>query len=178
MSTPAPKGSPNGARKCGDAGHRNKGGKRCAANAIAGTDACRNHAGKPLAQAKAEGAIRLEVRQWMLDHHNGSQVDPRSMLLNLIAFWRWKTNRYGQLLGEAYEAAERLREAHGAGALLVAPDGGDADGDGSEHPAVQAARATWSACSPPAAWPRWWGTGMTRTGMAGCTRWMRASGRW
>ncbi|MGS2615111.1 hypothetical protein ACVCAH_11380 [Micromonospora sp. LZ34] len=128
-----------GARKCGDAGYRNKAGNPCGANPIAGTSACRIHAGKPLDQAKAEGAIRLEVRQWMLDGHDGSNVDPRSMLLNLIAFWRWKTNHYGRLIGEAYEAAERLREAHAAGGLLVAPDA--MDGDGSEHPAVQAARA-------------------------------------
>ncbi|MFG1659050.1 hypothetical protein ACGFIY_21210 [Micromonospora chersina] len=104
-----------------------------------GTEHCVSHAGKPKEQHKAEGAIRLEVRQWMLDSHDGSRIDPRSEILRLIAFWRWKTNRYGQLIGEAYEAAERLREAHGAGALLTAAD--PADGDGSEHPALQTARA-------------------------------------
>lgn len=138
MSDPMNTARPKGARKCGDAGHRNKAGQPCGANAIAGTDRCRNHAGKPLAQARAEGEIRLEVRRWMLDDHDGSKVDPRSTLLQLIAFWRWKANRYGQLVGEAYEAAERLRQAHEAGGLLVAADAGE--GDGSEHPALQSAR--------------------------------------
>jgi hypothetical protein len=139
MGSNVPKGTPTGARKCGDAGYRNKAGSLCGANAIAGTNACKNHAGKPLAQARAEGAIRLEVRQWMLDSHDGSRIDPRSEILRLIAFWRWKTNTYGRLVGEAYEAAERLRQAHDAGGLLVADEAGG--GDGSEHPALQAARA-------------------------------------
>lgn len=120
-------------------GGRNKDGSPCGGNVVEGTRTCRMHAGKPLDQVKAEGAIRIEVRQWMLDGHDGSRIDPRSEILRLIAFWRWKTNRYGQLIGEAYEAAERLREAHGAGSLLVADD--PSEGDGTEHPATQAARA-------------------------------------
>jgi hypothetical protein len=140
MGTTVPKGSPNGARKCGEAGHRNKAGGPCGANAIAGTNHCRNHAGKPLAQVKAEGAIRLEVRQWMLDGHDGAGVDPRSEILRLIAFWRWKATRYGQLIGEAYEAAERLKRAHESEALLLAGPGDDGSRSG-EHPALQVARA-------------------------------------
>lgn len=120
-------------------GGRRKDGSPCGGQVIEGTKTCRMHAGKPLAQAKAEGAIRLELRQWTLDGHDGSGVDPRSEILRLIAFWKWKTNLYGRLLGEAYTAAERLRQAHQAGGLLVADDPGD--GDGSEHPAVQTARA-------------------------------------
>lgn len=137
---PAPRVSDHATNpaKCGYYGYRNKAGQPCGQNVVRGTRSCKNHAGKSLEQAKAEGEIRLEVRQWMLDGHDGSGVDPRSEILRLIAFWRWKTNRYGQLVGEAFEAAERIRRAHEAGELLVA--GEDADGDGAEHPQVQAAR--------------------------------------
>lgn len=120
-------------------GGRNKDGSPCGGQVIEGTKTCRMHGGKRLEQLKAEGAINIEVRRWMLDGHDGAGVDPRSEILRLIAFWKWKTNRYGQLVGEAYEAAERLREAHAAGGLLVAGD--VSGGDGSEHPQVQAARA-------------------------------------
>lgn len=140
MDSDAAKGSPNGATKCYEFGHKNNRGGPCGANVIRGTSGCRRHAGKPPEQARAEGAIRLEVRQWMLDGHDGSGVDPRSEILRLIAFWRWKTNRYGHLIGDAYQAAERLREAHDAQELLVAGPADDGSRSG-EHPGLQVARA-------------------------------------
>lgn len=139
------------AHKCGHYGHKSKRTKRlCRAQVVAGTQHCKDHAGKTLEQHRAEGQIRLEAAaMWTLDGHDGSGLDPRVEILRLIAFWKWKANLYGKLLQEAYAAAESLRKAHQAGALLLAEpeeetrfDGeGEYDGVRYEHPSLQVARA-------------------------------------
>lgn len=109
------------------------------------------HAGKTAAEAKAEGSLRLEMSKWVFDSHGTTGVDPRTIVLQLIAYWQWRLNEYGRLQATAIEAAERLHRAHQAGKLLLAQDNADdqnlaADGgdDGqplSEPPALQVARA-------------------------------------
>lgn len=137
------------AHKCGHHRHLNKAGAWCGQNVVKGTTACRNHAGRTLDEQRARGQIRLELVKWTLDGHDGAGLDPRLEILRLIAFWKWKANFYGQLLGEAYEAANALKAAHEAGALLLAdpvtearytPDG-DYDGEIHEDPRLQTARA-------------------------------------
>lgn len=147
MGSPPVKGSRNAARKCYEFGHRNNRGEPCGANVIRDTTGCVKHAGKTKAKAKAEGEIRREIRQWTLDG-NDTTADPGLTLLQLIAYWRFRVNLYGQLLGEAYEAAERLRAAHESHALVVAAAGeaeetryDDEGREQPERPALQVARA-------------------------------------
>lgn len=125
------KGAPNAARKCYEFGHRNKAGKPCGANAIKGMKGCRRHAGKTLKRAKAEGAVVVELQRWGL---GDTTVDPGEVLLRLVTQSAARCELYGRLLGEAYEAAERLRASHAAGELVTAEPGDD------EAPAAQAAR--------------------------------------
>lgn len=104
------KGSPNGAKKCFEFGHRNNRGEPCGANVIAGTTGCRRHAGKRPATARAEGAVVLELRRWGLAGHE-EVADPGETLLRLVTQSAARCELYARLLAEAYEAAERLRAA-------------------------------------------------------------------
>jgi hypothetical protein len=125
-------------------GGRRKDGGPCGALIVAGTTTCARHAGVPQFKVVAEGEIRLEIRKWMVDGHDGTNLDLPALLLQLVAYWRWKLNEYGRLLGEAYEAAERLRQAHQAGELLTTEATVERDDEGNitfESPAIQAARA-------------------------------------
>lgn len=119
MSSEPVKGSRNAAVKCYTFGHKNSRGEPCGANVIKGTRGCKRHAGKPLAQAKAEGAIVEEFNRWRLADHDGSDADPAKTILQLVSYWRWKFDFVSKLLGEAYEAAERLRVAYAADKLVV-----------------------------------------------------------
>lgn len=141
MSRPQSKsGRPVGPRGC--VGH-NRAGELCGNPAIAGTQNCRSHPGKPLAKLKAEGAIVTEVRAWGLDDEH---VEPAEVMLRLTTQAYWRAALYGELLRQAYEAAETLRRHHEAGALLTVDEdtlGGDGeDDDYAEPPSIQAARDT------------------------------------
>ena len=133
---------------CGSFGGRRKDGERCEAPAVAGTRRCRLHGGKPLAKAKAEGAMVLELRRWGLDGHS-TMRDAGEVLLRLVTQSACRVEIYSQLLGEAYDAAERLRQAHAAGDLILRPEGMGQDVPGldehdqpfTDEPQVQAARA-------------------------------------
>lgn len=137
------------AHKCGHHGHKSKRtGQPCRQNVVKGTRHCRNHAGRPLDEQRARGAIVLELQQWTLDGHDGADLDPRIEILRLISFWKFKANLYGSLIAQAYEAAERLKKAHAAGAILLEAEQTTTrfDGDGEyagelhEEPALQVAR--------------------------------------
>jgi hypothetical protein len=95
------------------------------------------HPGKTLQQAKAEGVVVMELKRWGLDGHT-ELADPGEIQLRLVTQSAARVEFYAGLLGRAYEAAERLREAHAGAALLVAA--GSANADEGEDPAVQAAR--------------------------------------
>jgi hypothetical protein len=87
---------------------RKQDGDPCSAQAVAGTDACRSHAGRPLAEQKARGAVAVEVSKWGL---GDKTLDPGITLLRLMTQSVRRAELYGQLLEQAYDAAERLRAA-------------------------------------------------------------------
>lgn len=132
-----PRGHPD---LCGHWGGRRTDGGLCCNRVIGGTHRCRLHSGKTRAKAKAEGAVRLELARWGLDGHT-DLVDPGEVLLRLVTQSAVRCELYGRLLGEAFQAAESLREA----AEVPDADGStvevDEDGMSVESPAVQAARA-------------------------------------
>jgi hypothetical protein len=132
----------SGPRRCREFGHRNNRGEPCGAIAIKGTTGCRRHAGKTLASAKAKGAVVVELQRWGLDGHTDLR-DPGETLLRLVTQSAVRCELYARLLGEAFEAAERLRSTHEAEALVMTPDPPERSGDDDmpPHPAVQAARA-------------------------------------
>lgn len=120
---------------------RRTNGDPCRAWAIPGLDACKHHAGMTPSKARAKGQVALEAARWTLDGDHDLR-DPGEVMLRLVTQSAARVELYSRLLGEAYDAAERLRRAHEtAGLDLVA--GVDVDGDGlaGEPPAVQAARA-------------------------------------
>jgi hypothetical protein len=79
---------------------------------ILGGTVCRFHDGaSPHVASKA--AVRAEVWSWGL---GDTTVDPGDVLLRLVTQSAARAERYAMLLGEAYEAAERLKQAHDAGA--------------------------------------------------------------
>ena len=102
--------------------HRNDG-EPCGAQAVAGTDACRTHAGRPLVEQKARGAVAMEVSRWALGDQT---LDPGVTLLRLMTQSVRRAELYGKLLEQAYEAAERLAEAEGRTALDEPPNAGNA----------------------------------------------------
>jgi len=111
---------------------------------IRGTKRCRSHPGKPLVRARAEGAVVTELAKWGL---GDTTVDPGEVLLRLVAQSAARCELYSRLLAQAYEAAERLREAHAAaGLVLASPAPAFVSGRNGEpqpipeHPAVAAAR--------------------------------------
>jgi hypothetical protein len=135
MGSDKVKGSPNGAKKCYEFGHRNKAGLPCGANVIAGTTGCWRHAGKKKDRAKAEGQVALELKRWGL---NDTAIDPGVVMVRLVSQSAERVALYADLLGQAYEAAERLKQAHDAEELIVTE--ADADLEHPEDPSVQAAR--------------------------------------
>jgi hypothetical protein len=110
---------------CGFHGGHAKGGASCRQPVIAGTKRCKLHGGISKAKAKAKGAVVVELQRWGL---GDSTVDPGETLLRLVTQSAARCDRYAQLLGEAYEAAERLKAGREAGELVeVGGDGADAD---------------------------------------------------
>lgn len=99
-------------------------GTPCQAQAITGTDACRVHAGRPLAEQKAKGAVVMEVRRWGLDDR---AEDPGLLLLKLMTVTEW--NR------QAYEAEidRILSESHTSLSEALVGDTMVVDKDGSPH---------------------------------------------
>lgn len=82
-------------------------GEPCQKRAIAGTDSCEDHCGRPKAEHKARGAVVVELRNWGLNHEE--LRDPGQTLLQLMTQSAMRAELYSGLLQQAYEAAERLR---------------------------------------------------------------------
>lgn len=83
-------------------------GQPCQAQAVSGTDACRVHSGRPLDEHKAKGAVVVELSRWGI---HDKTLDPGITLLQLMTQSFQRARLYGELLEEAYEAAERLQAA-------------------------------------------------------------------
>ena len=66
----------------------------------------------------SKAAVRAAVWSWGL---GDTTVDPGEVLLRLVTQSAARAERYAMLLEEAYEAAERLKQAHDAGAQIEAP---------------------------------------------------------
>ena len=95
---------------------RTKSGGVCNNGAIPGTRNCRMHPGKPLAKLRAEGQVRVELARWGL---NAEEVrDPGETMLQLMTQSALRVELYSSLVGEAYAAAERLRELGDVGDQL------------------------------------------------------------
>jgi hypothetical protein len=115
-------------KKC--RGH-NKLGKPCGAWPIRGGTVCGSHGGKAPRVAR-KAAVRAELESWGL---GDSKVDPGETLLRLVSQSAARVELYGQLLRDAYEAAERLRQAHEVEYVIEATAEGE-----EERAAVQVAR--------------------------------------
>lgn len=114
MPTPAP--MPAGPRGCTA---RKRDGALCTQPAILGTVRCRMHAGVSTEQAKAKGAVVVELSKWGI---TDVTEDPGRVLLQLMTQSFTRAKLYGQLLEDAYEAAERLRGADATGELPPSVD--------------------------------------------------------
>lgn len=77
-----------------------------------GAEVCTAHGGNA-PQVIARAAVRAEVLSWGL---RDMTADPGEVLLRLVTQSAARCDLYATLLGDAYDAAERLREATGAGA--------------------------------------------------------------
>jgi len=102
---------------------RRKDGEPCGAQAVGGTEACKTHAGRPLAEQAARGAVALEVSRWAL---GDKTLDPGVTLLRLMTQSVRRAELYGELLEAAYDAAERLRAAEDRAGLDEPPNAGNA----------------------------------------------------
>lgn len=101
-----------------------------------GTGKCKLHGGSTgshqvaAQRAAAKEHVADELRMWSLDGYDPGSVDYTATLLQLIGFWRYKFDRLNQLLGEAFNAAERLKQAHAAEKITLV----DAEAEGyDEH---------------------------------------------
>jgi hypothetical protein len=101
-------------------------GQRCKRKAIPGGEVCRWHGGAA-GQVKVKAAIRAEVVNWGL---GDSHVDPGEVLLRLVTQSAARAEMYARLLQEAFDAAERLKEAHVRGTNIEAL--GDENADTAE----------------------------------------------
>ena len=117
-------------KKC--RGH-NKVGKPCGNWPIRGGTVCTVHGGKAPRVAK-KALVRAELETWGL---GDSKVDPGEVLLRLVSQSAARVELYGQLLRDAYEAAERLKQAHEVEHLIEVAE---ADDFVQERAAVQVAR--------------------------------------
>ena len=101
-------------------------GKPCKLKAIPGGTVCRFHGGAAK-QVKAKAAVRAELITWGVAD---ALDDPGEVLLRLVTQSRKRADLYAHLLQEAFEAAERLKQAHAAGMNIEAE--GDAYADTAE----------------------------------------------
>lgn len=139
-----------GKPKCGAQRPRQPAGILCTQPAGWGTShlgvgRCKRHGGSTPTQViaaekvvaeRAAATLRMRLRRF--DEFDGSEIDYRAEALRMIAFCKHRASEYGRLLADAYEAAERLKEAHEAGDLLVGEYPGEPE---DENPRLQTARA-------------------------------------
>jgi ribosomal protein L35AE/L33A len=86
--------------------------KQCRNRAIKGGEVCRIHGGAAPA-VKAKAVVRAVLLDWRV---GDALDDPGEVLLRLVTQSRKRADLYAHLLQEAFDAAERLKQAYGAGA--------------------------------------------------------------
>jgi hypothetical protein len=98
--------------------------KLCNAPAVKGTEKCPSHAGKSLAKAKAEGAVRAEVMAWGL---GDATVDPGEVLLRLVTQSAARAEMYANAIAELVDDHDGdLRKALTGDTYTVTEDGDSA----------------------------------------------------
>ncbi len=102
----------------GCTGHKH-GGDWCDAWPVRGTDRCPTHSGTTLERQKAKGQVVVELSKWGI---TDVTEDPGTVLLQLMTQSFTRAKLYGQLLEDAYAAAERLRGADATGELPPSVD--------------------------------------------------------
>lgn len=115
--------------------HRNRAGELCAQNVVTGIEACRNHSGKSLAQAKAEGQVRLEALRWGAKEAN---VDPGQFLLRLVAQSSMRVDMFADELRRVEQEAGSFEKVI-VGESWVTDDGGVSRKAGEYHRALSEA---------------------------------------
>jgi hypothetical protein len=103
----------------------------CDSHAITGGTVCWTHGGRA-PHVRARAAVVAEVARW---GPGDSKVDPGEVLLRLVSQSAARAELYAALLSDAYDAAERLKEAHEAELLIETTEGEE------ERAATQVARA-------------------------------------
>jgi hypothetical protein len=106
-----------------------------------GIGSCKWHGGATKThQVAAERVLAERAAEKLLgrlrrfDEFDGADIDYRLESLRLIAFWKHRASMYGGMIAAAESAAERLKQAHEAEALVLGNESDD------EAPALQAAR--------------------------------------
>lgn len=112
--------------------HRNRAGDLCAQNVITGTTTCRNHSGKSVARAKAQGQVVMELRRWGL---GDSDVDPGELLLRLVSQSAARIAAYAAEMERIVAEAGSLEKAI-VGEVWVTDDQGVARKSGEYHRAM------------------------------------------
>lgn len=121
MGTGIVMGSPNGATKCHEFGHRNNRGGPCGANVIKGTKGCRKHVGKSPAKARAEGQVRTDLLRWV---EGTPLVDPAEQYLRLITQSAMRAQAYSAELDGIVDQAGSLNKALTADSYAATEGGG------------------------------------------------------
>ena len=74
----------------------------CQAQAVSGTDACRVHAGRPLAEQKARGQVIVTLREWGADD---IPEEPGLLLMKLMTVTEWRRQAYATEINRVLAAA-------------------------------------------------------------------------
>lgn len=85
---------------------RRQNGQPCRNSAINGSNVCRMHGGA-IGHVKRKALVRATLQEWGL---SDTHVDPGEVLLRLVSQSAQRASWYGELLRQAYEAAEMKGE--------------------------------------------------------------------
>jgi len=107
----------NDPTRCGHFGGKRTDGNLCVAPVIKGTKRCWLHSGITRKEAKAKGAVVLELQRWGIDGRT-ELADPGLTLLQLVSQAADRVRLYSNLLAEAYEIQQGEDVAGGLAGLM------------------------------------------------------------
>lgn len=87
------------------------GGGPCNARPVRGTDRCKRCCGTTVEKQRAKGRLVLTAREYGFNDEIAEHTDTSEYMLRLTAGSYRQAKMYERLLAEAYDAAERLRDA-------------------------------------------------------------------